>query len=248
MDLAQAMDLVRSGNPNARQRGALELGTLADASVAEEMVELLIRETNPFVAETLTWAIVAHPQWTTAYLVQRLGEVGPERPKLLHALSKIRDEATLPAIVALVDDLDWRVKAKAWWAVGRIGREQDAAILTDRLGQSDPELRLALTRAIEQMGQPALPGISAALTSGDEALQRHALEALSTIAGDRVEALDGLVAAAHSQDREVVVRALEAMAPIPDPRVDDILTALRDGEDQWLATVADWFLTERAAS
>ena len=41
--------------------------------------------------------------------------------------------------------------------------------------------------------------------------------------------------------------ALEALAPLDAPEVDDVLTRMREGGSRWLATVADWLLSDRAA-
>lgn len=235
-----------SADPQVRLRAALRLGTLADASVAAELVALLVSEPDPFVRETLTWAIVRQPEASVPHLVAALEGDDPSRAHVLHALSKIQDPDVHEHVLPLVDDPHPEVAAKAWWVLGRTRHAGSVPVLLRLLGRHDDEGRRALTRALEQLGAPAVPGLGVALSDEDPAVRRHAAEALAAVGAPAVEALDELVAAVEGPDREVAMLALEALAPLDAPEVDVVLTRMRDGESRWLATVADWLLGQRA--
>lgn len=244
--LQEALRAALSPDHQVRQRGALRLGTLADATVAGELVALLVSEQDPFVRETLTWAVVAQSDATLPHLIDALEGQEPSRAQVLHALSKIQDRSAVEHVLPLVDDPHPGVAAKAWWVLGRTGAAESAPALVDRLGQQeDGEQRQALTRALEQLGEPAVPGLAAALSSADPDVRRHAAEALVAVGDPAIGALDELVTAAQGADRDLAMLALEALAPLDSPRVDELLATMREGESRWLATVADWLLGQR---
>lgn len=234
-----------SPDPQVRMRAALRLGTLADPTVAAELVALLVSEPDPFVRETLTWAVVRLSDVTVPHLVAALGGEDPSRAHVLHALSKIQDPEVPEHVLPLVDDPHPEVAAKAWWVLGRTGHAGSAPVLLGLLGRQDDEGRRTLTRALEQLGAPAVPGLGEALSAEDPAVRRHAAEALVAVGAPAIGALDELVAAAEGPDLEVAMLALEALAPLATPEVDAVLTRMRDGKSRWLATVADWLLGQR---
>lgn len=70
--LQEALRAALSPDVQVRQRAALRLGTLADDGVAEELVALLVSEQDPFVRETLTWAVVRRSPATVPHLLSAL--------------------------------------------------------------------------------------------------------------------------------------------------------------------------------
>lgn len=246
--LDRAMRAAVSPNGKVRQRAALQLGTLADATVAQELVDLLVAERDPFVRETLTWVVVENKESTYPHLIDALAGDDPSRAQVLHALSKIQNRDAVEHVLPLVDDPHPQVAAKAWWVLGRMAVPEAAEVLVGRLGQQDEEeLRSDLTRALQYLGEPAVPGLAAALVSEDRGVRRHAAEALVAVGAPAIGALDVLLETALGEDRDVAVLAMEAMVPLGSERVDALLEGLRSGDDPWLATVADWFVEERAA-
>lgn len=245
--LQEALRAALSPDHQVRLHGALRLGTLADGSVGRELVALLVSEQDPYVRETLTWAVVAQANSTLPHLLEALEGQDASRAQVLHALSKIQDPVAVEHVLRLVDDPHPEVAGKAWWVLGRTGDAASAPLLAGLLGkQQDQEQRAALTRALEQLGEPAVPHLAAALGDPDPAVHRHAAEALAAIGERAVAALDALVAAARGPDRELAMLALEALAPLDAPEVDDLLEELRGGPSRWLATVADWLIGDRA--
>ncbi|QFG69928.1 HEAT repeat domain-containing protein [Ornithinimicrobium pratense] len=245
--LQQALRAALSPDLLARQWGALRLGTLADASVAGDLVALLVSESDPFVRETLTWAVVRQAPATVPHLLAALAGQDESRGQVLHALAKIQDPQSVQHALPLVHDPHPVVAAKAWWMVGRTAVPETAPVLLGLLGQQqDEEQRRALTRALAQMGEVAVPGLAEALGAEHPEVRRHAAEVLVAVGDPAVGALDALLAVAQGEDRELVMLALEALGPLGAPEVDEVLLRLRDGHSRWLATVADWLINDRA--
>ncbi len=245
-DLQRAMRAAQSPNNQIRMKAAIWLESLADHTVAGELVDLLVAEEDPFVRETLTWVIVGQADSTLPHLIDALEGNDPSRAQVLHALSKIGDASAVEHVLPLLDDQHPEVAAKAWWVLGRVQVPESAPLLVERLGiEADEELRTALTRALQYLGEPAVPGVAEAVRSSNPAVSRHAVEVLVAMGEPAIGALDALAEAAHGDDRDVAVLAMEAMVPLADPSIDELLASFRDGEDRWLASVADWFLSER---
>ncbi len=173
------LDALRSDDPRLRQQAAMELGAQDATPVMPALVAAMAAETDDFVRETLIWAVVARPDAATPELVKALDRDLPREP-ILHALSKIGDPATVPAILPHAADPDPTVAAKAWWALGRIG--DGIPTLVTHLGAADAERRLGLTRALLQAGAPAIDALAGALTSDDAAVRSHAAEILVAFA------------------------------------------------------------------
>ncbi|MFK5634388.1 HEAT repeat domain-containing protein [Ornithinimicrobium sp. LYQ103] len=247
--LDRARRAVHDPDPTIRQEAALRLGTLADASMAAELVSLLVSEDDFFVRETLTWAVVAQAEAALPHLLAALDRPDASRVQVLHALSKIRDQDAVPHILPLADDPDPAVAAKAWWALGRTGTPQVVPTLVDRLGDEDEARRRELTAALEQLGAPAVPALAERLLDRSTLpeVRRHAAEALAAIGDPGARgALDALVTAVEEDDKEVSVVAVSALGLLDLAEVDGVLERLRESQDRWLAITADWLLTDRA--
>lgn len=205
----KAVEAARDADAQTRQAMALRLGATQEEGLALALVDWLVHESDPFVLETLTWAVVARREETTPLLVEALRQIGAPAERVLHALSKIEDPATVPAVVSFVHHEDEAVAAKAWWALSRIGDDQAMARVLDQLGVSGTQ-REALTRALVQWGPAALPGLVAALDHEDELVRAHAVEAILRVADPDARGTRGR----HGGD--------------PDPRLEDALAAVRD--------------------
>lgn len=247
----QALRAARHGDPSVRQRAALHLGTHGDDSIADELVSILVGEPDFYVRETLTWAVVTRASATYPHLVEALRDEslreGPARVYLLHALSKIRDPASVAEILPHADDEDDAVAAKAWWALGRIGTPGAVTELLDHLGVEQDFRRRELTRALEQAGEAAVEGLTERLEHPETGVRRHAAEVLLGIGDPETRpAAPALLRVVEHDDREVVLPAIEALAELDLPEVDVVLERLRDGDDTWLSITAGWLLTDRA--
>lgn len=218
------LNTARLPDPRSRQRAALALGTVDTTPVMADLVYLMATEPEDFVRETLVWAVVARPQAAARELVAALHLDVPHEP-VLHALSKIGDPGTERAIVPFAADPDDAVAAKAWWALARIGSPQALDALLPHLGAQSAARRHGLTRALLQLGEPAITPLAAVLDGDDAAARSHAAEVLVAFADPtRYGLYERRTGRDHSGRAADILRAATA------PEVDGALL---------LATVSD---------
>ncbi|WP_298887424.1 HEAT repeat domain-containing protein [uncultured Serinicoccus sp.] len=245
--LEQARRAVYDVDPTVRQKAAVHLGTHGDESLTPELVALLVAEPDFFVRETLTWAVVRHPEAALPHLVEALDGAPEARVQVLHALSKVQAPEAVPHILPFADDADPRVAMKAWWALGRTGTPEAAPALLPHLGRGGEEQQRELARAFEQLGAPGVPGLAEAVADGDAAVRRHAAQTL-VLVGDPASrpAAPALAAMAETDEKDNALVALEALAALDEPCVGPALERLRDGEDRFRSMTAQWLLADRA--
>ena len=245
--LDQARRAAFDPRPRVRQEAAVQLGTLGDASLARELVALLVSEDDFFVRETLTWAVCRHPEAALPHLLGALRDSPGSAVQVLHTLSKIRSPEALPHIAPFADADESAVAAKAWWALGRTGGPEAAPALLPHLAEGDEDQQRELSRALEQLGEPGVDGLARALSDADPAVRRHAAQAL-TLIGDPAArpAAAALVSVAETDERDIAMIALEALAALDAPEVGPALERLRDGEDRFRSLTAQWLLADRA--
>ncbi|MEL4358919.1 MULTISPECIES: HEAT repeat domain-containing protein [unclassified Luteococcus] len=238
--LPRLLDLLHRGNPADRQKAALRLGTLDTTEVMPELVALMALEDDDFVRETLIWAVVARPTAAAPALVSALGHALPKEP-VLHALSKVGDPATVPAILAFAEDADPVVAAKAWWALGRIAAAEGLDVLISQLGSERAELRHGLTRALLEFGAPSVDALEQALSSDSPAVRSHAAEVLTAFADPTRYS-----SAERRAGSELAGRAATVLRGATAPEVDGALLLATISDDRpGLAAAAAGLRDER---
>lgn len=105
-----------------------------------------------------------------------------------------------------------------------------------------------LVDALQDTVRERVQGLAERLAeAADPSVRSHAAEVLVGIGDpDARPAADALLHASAHDDKQVVVPAMEALATLDVPGVDETLTRLREGEDQWLSITAGWLLEDRA--
>ncbi len=170
---------------SARLQAALAAGTHPNPAYVAVLIRRCAIESDFFVRDMLTWALVRHPADSTVppLLVELRDGSAQARSQALHTLSKIRDPRGWTAITAeLLADPDDRVARSAWRAGVILSRAEAradlAAALTSHLGRGDRELRTSLSRAFVDLGVTAEP----VLVDAAKRLQGRALlHALATL-------------------------------------------------------------------
>lgn len=225
-DLDSLVRALSSVDPTVRQQAAMRLGAIDASPAMPELVTAMATEPDDFVRETLIWAVVARPEAATAQLLAALSAGVPKEP-VLHALSKIGDPATVPSILPFADDADPVVAAKAWWALGRIGTPEALPALLRHLGPEQAEQRHALTRALLEVGAPAVDALAERLDHPDTAVRWHAAEILV--------ALSDATRASTAERRagsDVAARAAAVLRGSGTPEVDGALLMATVDEDR----------------
>jgi HEAT repeat protein len=120
----------------------------------------------------------------------------------------------VPHLTELVRDSDPGTRYLAAMALSRIGDEAESAVavLLIALRADDMYLRVAVTSALINIGEPAAPGLIKALFDQSAAVRRAAAKALGKIGSP--SAVNALRVAAKDGDKGVCKFALEALERI----------------------------------
>ena len=144
------MTSLQHTNPSARLRAALAIGTTPDPSYIGELLERCAVEPDFNVRETLTWALMRHPEsLTVPRLVEQVQSGNNQaRSQALHTLSKIKGPNSWPVITPdLLSDPDDEVARSAWRAavvlVPQAQRLPLATMLSTQLGRGSREMQLS---------------------------------------------------------------------------------------------------------
>ncbi|GAA4587516.1 hypothetical protein BJY16_008259 [Actinoplanes octamycinicus] len=170
-----------AGDPSARLKAALAIGTRPGPGAVEALVARCAVEPDFFVRDMLTWALTRlPPEQTVPRLRAELSSASPQaRSQALHTLSKIGDRSAWPAITrSLLHDADDRVARTAWRTAAVLAPDDERAALAAELatefGRGDREVRLSLSRTLVALGEAAEPVVRAAMTHGDPVVRAHA--------------------------------------------------------------------------
>ena len=168
-------------DPSVRLRAALAIGTDPDAGLLEALVERCAVEPDPFVRDTLSWALTRLPAGTTLPRVRR--ELDSPRPRArsqaLHTLSKVGERSTWAWITpGLLRDPDDEVARTSWRAAVGLAPDQGrgglAEELVSQLGRGDGAVHRSLSRALVELGEVVLPALRRAAAAADPAVAEHA--------------------------------------------------------------------------
>ncbi|MFZ4150748.1 HEAT repeat domain-containing protein [Streptomyces pseudogriseolus] len=180
---ARVLAGLRHDAPSVRLRAALAAGADPDPEFVEPLVERCGVEPVFHVRDMLTWALTRHPEAETVprVLAELRSPHARARSQALHTLSKIRDRGVWPAITrSLLTDPDDEVARTAWRTAVLLAPEAEAAelaeVLVSQLGRGGRETRLSLSRALIELGDPAVPPVRAAAADHpDLRVREHAL-------------------------------------------------------------------------
>jgi hypothetical protein len=180
----QAIAALEQADASARLSAALALGSSPEPApeLLDALLERCAMESDFFVREMLTWALLRLPREMTVprLVVELRSEHTQARSQALHTLSKIKDAGAWPAITrALLHDADDEVARCAWRAAVVLvpdGEKTElAAELAAQLGRGDRQLQLSLSRALLALGKEAIAqALEQSLASDDALVQAHA--------------------------------------------------------------------------
>lgn len=137
-----------------------------------------------------------------------------ERAKAIEFLGDAAYAPAVPHLIELVRDADPGTRYLAATALGRIGDEAESAVsvLLVALRDDDMFLRMAITGALINIGQPSVPGLVKALFDQKRAVRRASAMALGKIGSKR--AIPPLQVALNDSDpgvRKLSAQALERL-------------------------------------
>ena len=179
--MATLKSLLESPDKSVRLQAALAAGTYPEDSYIDVLVTQCAHETDFFVRDTLSWALMRHE---IAKVVDRLkpelNSANPQaKSQAIHTLSKIGDKQFYSLITNEhhFDSVD-KVAVTAWRAASVLVPDNEKSALTkilvSQLGRGDSDLQFDLTRFICALGDVIVEPLKQASDSEKEEVRLHA--------------------------------------------------------------------------
>ena len=246
---AVSQDEVTDEYVDAVSESLMEGDTVATAENADGEGEEQAEEEEPEIEEEkvkdeidIQVDLLQDPDWVLRReAVVTLGEMGDERcvEPLVRALRdgdwQVREAAVeaiaevgSPAVELLIRYMrDWEARKYVIQAMGKINDERVLDPLMSML--HNDEFKDDATRALIDLGKPAVPKLIAALTDREEFVRKQAILALGEIKDS--EAVDPLIAMLQDQDWLTRLTAAAALEQVGDLRGRDAIKPLMKDPD-----------------
>ena len=247
----EAMDDVVGGDHASGSPAADEAVATADAEDAdeagartaeEEEEDLELEEEKVKDEIDIQIDLLVDTDWVVRReAVVTLGEMADERcvEPIVRALRdgdwQVREAAVEaiaevgpPAVELLIRYMrDWESRKYVIRALGKINDERVLAPLISML--HNDEFKDDATRALVELGKPAVPALIAALSDKEEFVRKQAILALGAIKDP--EAVDPLIALLHDQDWWMRLTAAAALEKVGDVRGREAIKPLMKDPD-----------------
>ena len=179
--MATLEEVLKSPDQSVRLKAALEAGTYPNPDHIRILVQQCASETDFFVRDTLSWALMRHDQESVVdeLKIELKSENPQARSQALHTLSKIGDKENYKLITLdlLLDSNDF-VASTAWRSASVLVPDADKPALVDvlisQLGRGDSDTQFGLTRFLCAIGQPIVAPLMQAAQSEDETVRTQA--------------------------------------------------------------------------
>ena len=179
--MATLQELLNSPNQSVRLRAALSAGTFPNPDQIEILVSQCASESDFFVRDTLSWALMRHDQTSVVaqLKIELKSENSQARSQALHTLSKIGDKENYTLITRdLLLDSDDFVASTAWRSASVLVPDADkpalVELLISQLGRGDSDTQFGLTRFLCAIGEPIVAPLMQAAQSADEIVRTQA--------------------------------------------------------------------------
>ena len=179
--MATLESMLASPDQSIRLKGALAAGTYPELRFIEILVSQCAIETDFFVRDTLSWALLRNDQ--EAVVKRLIPELKSENiqamTQAIHTLTKIGDKKNYPLIThEMLLDSDDFVASTAWRAASVLVPEDETdalvRILVTQLARGDSDVQFALTRFLCAIGEAIVRPLTEASDSPREEVRMHA--------------------------------------------------------------------------
>ena len=172
---------LESSDQSVRLKAALAAGTFPKPEYIDVLVEQCAHETDFFVRDTLTWALMRND---VPKVIERLkpeldSENAQAKSQALHTLSKIGDHKYYSLITPEHHfDSNDKVATTAWRSASVLVPESEKAdlirILLTQLGRGNSDVQFDLTRFLCALGEGIVEPLTEIANSDNEGATTHA--------------------------------------------------------------------------
>ncbi len=173
--------MLASSDQSVRLKAALAAGTYPVPEFIEILISQCAHETDFFVRDTLSWALMRHNQEAVVEkLIPELNSpIAQSRSQAIHTFSKIGDKKYYPLITdELLFDVEDSVASTAWRAASVLVPDSEKPALVEKLitqlGRGDSDLQFALTRFLCAIGEAIVEPLKEATASPREDIRVQA--------------------------------------------------------------------------
>jgi HEAT repeat protein len=179
--MATLKALLESPDKSVRLKAALAAGTYPDPEFIEVLVSQCAHETDFFVRDTLSWALLRNdvPKVVERLKPELSSENAQAKSQALHTLTKIGDKQFYSLITdEHLFNVDDKVAVTAWRAASVLAPENEVPalikILVTQLGRGDSDVQFDLTRFLCSLGKAIIEPLTEATKSLKEEISVHA--------------------------------------------------------------------------
>jgi HEAT repeat protein len=179
--MATLESMLASPDQSTRLKAALGAGTYPKPEYIEILVKQCAHETDFFVRDTLSWALLMHDHDSVVNRLtsELISENLQAKSQAIHTLSKIGDKKNYFLITdEMLFDPDDFIASTAWRAASVLVPDEEksslVAKLVTQLGRGDSDVQFALTRFLCAIGDSIIEPLTAASDSENEAISNQA--------------------------------------------------------------------------
>lgn len=232
-DAKAAAANLASADPNVRAKAACdlrEMGTGASAYIPQ--LAGMLDDGSP-----VDPSVCGERQWRFGRAGEATTTPGEQAASALVAIGS----RAYDTVAAALKGSAWIARKNAAWALGALGDERAAPLLTSTLKDTEAPVRRSSAWALGALDESAaVPALVEALDDTDAGVRQQAAWALGAIGDHR--AVDGLVHALQDTDAGVRSQAAWALGAIGDNRAVAALTKLLKDSDVRVRRQAAWAL------
>jgi HEAT repeat protein len=215
---------------NVRSRAALNLGALGDSRSLSDLTRTLYTESDLFVREDITWALVRMGDAALPALLDLLRHDNPDaRHHAAHTLGKLGDPRAAEMLMAALGDSEAKVVMKAAFALGQLGASEAIPALVALLGHPDSEVQISVHDTLERFGERAVPSLIGGLEDERPQVREGAADMLGQI-GDAA-ALPALINALDNAVWQVRFAVVGALGQYDDDRARAALARMTEDRE-----------------
>lgn len=229
--LQTLIEALHHSDKNVRGKAAVSIGNLGDVEGLKVLLQTLGNETDLYVREDITWALVRMGDAAVLPLIEYLGDSNPAaRHHAAHTLGKIADARAVDALISALQDDDSTVIAKAAFALGQIGDTRAIPALIDLLGHENREVQTTVNRVLEEFGAAAIQPLIRSMTQGRWQAREQAADILGLIGSQ--EAVPVLIEALKDAQWQVRFAAVTALGAIGGAAAKNALRQMENDADE----------------
>lgn len=196
--MATLKEMLDSPDQSVRLKAALAAGTYPKPEYIEILVSQCATETDFFVRDTLTWALLMHDKEVVVQrLIPELQSVNMQaKTQAIHTLTKIGNKKNYSLLTTeMLLDPDDFVASTAWRASSVLVPDEQKAklvkVLVTQLARGDSDVQFALTRFLCAIGEAIVEPLEAASLSPKEEIRMHAQFTLMRFKEMQIESRKG---------------------------------------------------------